>query len=106
MAEGTNRIFADLLLLIYICVKDICPEYKSMIKTNHALLVYVNGLFTSSPYRDKLKKENFSKGQLLIRQDKPAGDLFFLISSVVKCFITEENGRDYLLEFLGEGEII
>ena len=76
-----------------------------MIKTNHDLLAYVRELFTSGALQSQSKKITFRKGEFLIRQDEPAGDLYILESGIVKCFITEENGRDYLLEFLGEGEI-
>ncbi|QHT71338.1 Crp/Fnr family transcriptional regulator [Rhodocytophaga rosea] len=77
-----------------------------MIKTNQELLSYLNKLFTSSVHQGQIRETTFRKGELLVMQDEPAGDLFILRSGVVKCFITEENGRDYLLEFLGEGEII
>jgi CRP-like cAMP-binding protein len=32
--------------------------------------------------------------------------MYIIKSGVVKCFITEENGKDYILEFLGEGEAL
>jgi len=48
----------------------------------------------------------FEKGSRLIVQDKTSRNVFVIRSGVVKCFISEDNGKEYILEFLGEGEVL
>ncbi|SFE07771.1 cAMP-binding domain of CRP or a regulatory subunit of cAMP-dependent protein kinases [Chitinophaga sp. CF118] len=45
-------------------------------------------------------------GQKLIYQDQQSLSICVIKSGIAKCFITEDNGKDYILEFLGEGEIV
>jgi len=42
----------------------------------------------------------------LIQQDKNTRSVYIIRKGLVKCFIAEENGKEYILEFLGEGEIL
>lgn len=44
--------------------------------------------------------------QRLIVQDQALQSVYVIRSGVTKCFITENNERDYILDFLGEGEIL
>lgn len=48
----------------------------------------------------------YNTGQRLILQDQQSQSVYIIRSGVAKCFITEDNGKDYILEFLGEGEIV
>jgi len=59
-----------------------------------------NGLNPPISLRD------FDKGSRLIVQDKTCRNVFVIRSGIVKCFISEENGKEYTLEFLGEGEVL
>ena len=49
---------------------------------------------------------DFNIGQQLIHQDQDSRSVYIIRSGIAKCFITEDNGKDYILEFLGEGEIV
>lgn len=44
--------------------------------------------------------------QRLIVQDQVLQRVYIIRSGVTKCFITENNEKDYILDFLGEGEIL
>jgi CRP-like cAMP-binding protein len=44
--------------------------------------------------------------QRLIVQDLALQSVYIIKSGVMKCFITENNEKDYILVFLGEGEIL
>lgn len=45
-------------------------------------------------------------GQVLLQQDGQPRHAYVIKKGIAKCYITEENGKDYILEFFGEGEII
>lgn len=77
-----------------------------MIKRNQNLLTYLELLITNGAHNQQVKRRSFASGQALINQDDFPKHLYLLRSGVAKCFITEENGRNYVLEFLGEGEIL
>jgi CRP-like cAMP-binding protein len=50
--------------------------------------------------------QEFPQKRRLVEQDKNVRNVLVIRSGIVKCFITEENGKEYILEFLGEGEIL
>lgn len=77
-----------------------------MIKTNQQLLEFFEEWREKHPDQSDIKLQKFRPNESLIWQGDDAGDLFLLIEGIAKCFIREENGREYVLEFLGKGEII
>lgn len=78
-----------------------------MIKTNVDLLTYLNQvLVTDQQHKGAIQRRTFSKGQFLLEQGDQPQHVYFLVRGMVKCFITEQNGRSYVLEFLGEGEML
>lgn len=44
--------------------------------------------------------------QRFIHQDEQMHMVYIIKSGVAKCFRTEENDKDYIFEFLGEGEVL
>jgi len=77
-----------------------------MIRTNTHILEEIRRL-AGIPSGDwKIIKRKLRAGQRLIWQGDAPKHVYCLIDGLAKCFITEENGQDFLLEFLGEGEII
>lgn len=77
-----------------------------MVKRNQSLLTYLHQRLASGQRQEFIQRRRFTKGQYLIEQDEQPQQVYILTRGVVKCFITEENGRSYVLEFLGEGEIV
>ena len=69
-----------------------------MLRTNLLLLSFI----------EKAYNEDTNKGITL--KDYPKGEQSYKIaiirSGFAKCFYSEENGKDFILEFLGKGEII
>lgn len=55
---------------------------------------------------DEIKLKSFEAGHQFMTQDKINQYIYVINKGIVKCFLTEENGRDYIVAFLGEGEII
>ncbi|MDR2283432.1 MAG: Crp/Fnr family transcriptional regulator [Sphingobacterium sp.] len=77
-----------------------------MLRTNHSFLSYIE-----ERYKEQLRKEDiivkhYVKGERLLTQSEKATKLFFVMAGITKCFFTEENGKSYILEFLGKGEVI
>lgn len=77
-----------------------------MIKTNITLLNYIEKLYTTGKYGLGIRKEKFSRNEVLLYKDDSLKRIYVIIQGLTKCFITEENGKDYLLEFLGKGELV
>jgi CRP-like cAMP-binding protein len=74
-----------------------------MIRTNLQLLHIIENL---SEKTDAITLRNFSVGQRIIYQEQEGKSVYIIRSGIAKCFITEDNGKDYILEFLGEGELL
>ena len=74
-----------------------------MIRKNWQLLNLVEQLATTS---GAIMLRDYSAGQRVVHQDEHISSVYIIRSGVAKCFITEDNGKDYILEFLGEGEIV
>jgi len=76
-----------------------------MIRINKELLDYFNDLYVLQTF-NFVEKESFSVGNFLIHQNKKGNDIFIIKTGITKCFVNEENGRDFIQEFFGEGEIL
>lgn len=77
-----------------------------MLRTNQTFLGYVKELYDNQQRRENILEKQYSKGQKLFFQNERATKVMFIKEGVVKCFFTEDNGKEYILEFLGKGEII
>jgi CRP-like cAMP-binding protein len=56
--------------------------------------------------RGAIALRSLDPGERLILQDQTLSSVYIIKSGVIKCFITENNERDYILDFLGEGQIL
>lgn len=74
-----------------------------MIRYNQELLAYISQLSHSTSF---ISEKKLPQKERIIVQGENISNLYIIKSGIVKCFITENNGKDYILEFLGEGEII
>lgn len=74
-----------------------------MIRYNQELLAYISQLSHSTSF---ISEKKIPQKERFIVQGENISSLYIIKSGIVKCFITENNGKDYILEFLGEGEII
>lgn len=71
-----------------------------MIRKNLPLLQLMETLEAKTTMR------NIDAGQRFIHQDEQITNVYVIKSGIGKCFISEDNGKDYILEFLGEGEMV
>lgn len=70
-----------------------------MIRTNQELLQFIEQL-------PGIQQQTLKPGQKLLHQDGKALHVYIIKHGIAKCYITEENGKDYILEFFGEGEVL
>lgn len=72
---------------------------NAMIRTNQDLLQFIEQL-------PGIQQQTLQPGQKLLLQDGKALHVYIIKHGIAKCYITEENGKDYILEFFGEGEVV
>ena len=76
-----------------------------MIRKNSNILRIVDQLATGQAGEGILLRK-FEKGHLLIGQATATANVFVIQSGIVKCSFTEDNDKEYILEFLGEGQVL
>lgn len=77
-------------------------QRQKMIRTNIELLDYVRKNYDS----DTISAQTYLPFQTIIEQGKRVNSVYIIKSGIAKCFLTEENGNDFVEEFFGEGEIV
>lgn len=73
-----------------------------MIRTNQELLDYVSKIHNPEVILEQI----FTPFQTIFEQGKQVNSVFIVKSGIAKCFLTEENGNDFVEEFFGEGGIV
>lgn len=76
-----------------------------MLKTNQKILVFIEQLYNESPVKPILKHQ-YPAGLLLLKQGSPSSHIYIVKQGITKVYLNEENGKAYILEFLGKGQII
>jgi CRP/FNR family transcriptional regulator, anaerobic regulatory protein len=76
-----------------------------MLRTNYPFLEYIQELFGKQTTRNILVK-TFKKGSQILVQNQPSSAVMLLKSGISKVFISEQNEKEYIFEFLGKGEIV
>ncbi|WP_300703186.1 Crp/Fnr family transcriptional regulator [Bacteroides sp.] len=76
-----------------------------MSRTNLLLLSFIEKAYNEDPKKGVTLKD-YSKGTLLCKQDEQPYKIAIVRNGFAKCFYSEDNGKDFILEFLGKGEII
>jgi len=75
-----------------------------MIRKSPIFLQLIQELIASDALKTLARE--FQKGEHLITQGSAIQDVFVIRQGLIKCFISEDNGKEYILEFLGEGEVL
>lgn len=76
-----------------------------MLRTNLPLLSFVDSLYDRRNRNEEIAIKEYPKGTLLLKQDCRLPRVLFIKKGVTKCFLSEENGKDFIVEFLGPGEV-
>ncbi|WP_207536176.1 Crp/Fnr family transcriptional regulator [Desertivirga arenae] len=77
-----------------------------MLRTNQAFLAYAENLYEKQERKEDIIVRKYVPGQTLLCQNEPATKVMVVREGITKCFFTENNDKDYILEFLGKGEVI
>jgi len=78
----------------------------SMIRKNLQLLQLMERLAEAAGSKGAITLRHFHARHRLIHQDQAGQQVYVIKSGITKAFITEDNGKDFILEFLGEGEAL
>lgn len=75
-----------------------------MLRTNPSLLSYAEDLYRTQGSPEIVLK-TFARDSMLLHQGTPTSWLYIIKEGITKCFLSEENDKDYVIEFLSAGEI-
>lgn len=77
-----------------------------MLRTNQTFLSYVAQLYSVQERKDDIMLKSFPKGKRLFAQHENIAKIMLIKEGITKCFFTEENDKEYIVEFLSKGEIL
>ncbi|MFF5381563.1 Crp/Fnr family transcriptional regulator [Pedobacter suwonensis] len=76
-----------------------------MLRTNLTFLSFIERFCTENKEADMTLK-SFKAGYKFIEQGEKISNIYIIKDGISKCFISEENGKDFIIEFLGKGEVV
>lgn len=76
-----------------------------MLRTNPSLLQFMEKLYNSQT-QPHIALKQFAAGRHLVQQGGTATKVYIIKEGITKCYITEDNGKDFIIEFLSAGESI
>ncbi|MDT7831844.1 Crp/Fnr family transcriptional regulator [Flavobacteriaceae bacterium S356] len=72
-----------------------------MIRTHIELLEYIEAL--NAKGLDYFKEETFEPKQVIIEENKRYSYVYIIKKGITKVYLSDENGKDFIQEFLSEG---
>ncbi len=76
-----------------------------MLRTNLNFLSFIER-FCAENKELSITLKNFKAGYRFIEQGEKISNIYIIKDGISKCFISEENGKDFIIEFLGKGEVV
>lgn len=77
-----------------------------MLRTNQPFLDYLEQLYTRQDHQGNIVLKPFEKGDKILTQNEISAKIMLIKSGITKCYFVEENDKEYIVEFLGKGEIV
>ncbi len=77
-----------------------------MLRTNQSFLAYVQQLYEQQERKENIIVKQYREGQKLFFQNEKATKVMLIKEGITKCFFMEDNDKEYILEFLGKGEVV
>jgi len=77
-----------------------------MLRTNQPFLDYLEKLYENQDHKENIILKSFEKGEKILTQNEISTKIMLIKSGITKCYFVEENDKEYIVEFLGKGEII
>jgi len=75
-----------------------------MIRVNLELLTYTARIHDKEQEPD-VREQKFSPGEQILPQGKRVSHVYVIKKGIAKCYLSEDNGKDFIQEFFGEGEL-
>ncbi|MDH6355754.1 CRP-like cAMP-binding protein [Dysgonomonas sp. PH5-45] len=76
-----------------------------MLRINIDFLSYIEQLYEEQDRKDITLKK-YPKGEFIFEQTNRNNKVIIIKDGLVKCYFSEKNGKDFIFEFLGKGEIV
>lgn len=77
-----------------------------MLRTNQTFLDFITKLYEKQERKEDVILKQFTKGERLLMQNDKSTKVMLIKEGIVKCYFSEENDKEFILEFLGKGEIL
>lgn len=77
-----------------------------MLRTNLQLLSFIEAFCRHGHEGSKVMQKKIKPGIRLVQQGETITNIYIIKDGITKCYISEENGKDFIIEFLGKGEVI
>lgn len=77
-----------------------------MLRINQSFLEFTEKLYQSQEQKGDLILKDYAAGERLLVQNDRAPKVFLIKDGITKCYFSEENDKQYILEFLGKGQIV
>lgn len=77
-----------------------------MLRTNINLLSYIGRLYDVENDGESILLKNYHPGEQILVQGNRSNKVLIVKNGITKCYLHEENDKEYILEFLGAGEIL
>ncbi|WP_294200274.1 Crp/Fnr family transcriptional regulator [uncultured Chryseobacterium sp.] len=77
-----------------------------MLRTNQTFLDYLEQLYIRQDHKGNIVLKSFEKGDKILTQNEISTKIMLIKTGITKCYFVEENDKEYIVEFLGKGEII
>lgn len=77
-----------------------------MLRTNPQFLDYLEELYNKPENKKNIVLKSFEKGEKILTQNEFSNKIMLIKNGITKCYFVEENDKEYIVEFLGKGEII
>lgn len=75
-----------------------------MLRTNLVFLSFIER-YVQENTASNITLKTFPSGFRFITQGEKIKNIYIIKEGITKCFISEENGKDFIIEFLGKGEV-
>jgi CRP/FNR family transcriptional regulator, anaerobic regulatory protein len=77
-----------------------------MLRTNQPFSDYFDKLHSKKSHKENITLTSYGKGDKILIQNESSTKIMLIRTGITKCYFVEENDKEYIVEFLGKGEII
>jgi len=77
-----------------------------MLRTNLKFLSFIEDFHLANAEGKNITLKYFPPGFRFIEQGETIRNIYIIKDGLTKCFISEENGKNFIIEFLGKGEVV